>query len=57
MNRSRLLGFPVIYLSVFYILLLHAGTGWCQSSGSSAIGEVLTLERAVMLALTKTIGR
>jgi hypothetical protein len=40
----------VIYLAVFYILLL-ANTGWCQSSGSSSTGEVLTLDRAVMLAL------
>jgi outer membrane protein TolC len=51
MNRPRLPGFRVIYLPVFYILLLHGGTAWCQSSGSSPIGEVLTLDRAVMLAL------
>jgi outer membrane protein TolC len=50
MNRSRLLASWVIYLAVFYILLL-ANTGWCQSSGSSSTGEVLTLDRAVMLAL------
>jgi outer membrane protein len=51
MNRSRFLGFRVVQLPVFYILLVHAGTGWCQSSGSSPTGELLTLDRAVMLAL------
>ena len=51
MNRLPLPGLRVIYLPVFYILLLHVGTGWCQSSGPSPTSEVLTLERAVTLAL------
>jgi hypothetical protein len=50
MNRLRLPRFRVIHVPVFYILVPHAATGWCQNSGSpSTTGEVLTLDRAVTL--------
>jgi hypothetical protein len=50
MNRLRLSRFRVIHVPVFYILVPHAATGWCQNSGSpSTTGEVLKLDRAVTL--------
>ena len=40
MNRLRLPRFRMIHVPVFYILVLHAATGWCQNSGSpSTTGE------------------
>ena len=51
MNRSQFLRFRVIQLPVVYILVVYASTGLCQSSGSSPTVEVLTLDRALMLAL------
>ena len=51
MNRSQLRKFRVIHFAVLYILVLQPVTIWCQQSGSAPTGEVLTLERAVMLAL------
>ncbi len=51
MNRSCLIKFRVIHFAVLYILISHPVTTWCQQSGSPPTAEVLTLERAVTLAL------
>jgi outer membrane protein TolC len=51
MNRTRLIKFRVIHFAILHILVLRPVTVWCQQSGSAPAGEVLTLERAVALAL------
>jgi len=57
MNRLRLSRFRVIHVPVFYILVPHAATGWCQNSGSpSTTGEVLKLDRAVTLRCPPASG-
>lgn len=51
MSRSRLIKLRLIQLAVFDILVLRPVITWCQQPVSAPPGEVLTLERAVMLAL------
>jgi DNA-binding NtrC family response regulator len=47
MNRLRLPRFRVIHVPVFYILVPHAPTGWCQNSGSpSTTGEVMSIDES-----------
>lgn len=50
MNRCRSIKLRVIHFAILHILILSPVTVWCQS-GSASTGEVLTLERAVTLAL------
>lgn len=51
MNRSRLIRFLLIHFAILDILVLRPVTVWCQQSGSAPAGELLTLQRAVALAL------
>ncbi|MGE5220237.1 MAG: TolC family protein [Chloroflexota bacterium] len=51
MNRSRSTKFRLIQFAALYLLISHPVTTWCQQSGSASTGEVLTLDRAVTLAL------
>ena len=51
MNRWQLIRFRLIQFAVLYLLISHPVTTWCQQSGAAPTGEILTLERAVTLAL------
>src|SRR4029077_16297337 len=51
MDKSRLAELRLIGFTVLSILLAYPVTTWPQQSGSSPTGELLTLDRAVMLAL------
>ena len=51
MDKSRLAELRLIGFTVLSILLACPVTTWCQQSGSAPTGELLTLDRAVMLAL------
>jgi outer membrane protein len=51
MDKSRLAELRLIGFTVLSILLAYPVITWPQQSGSSPTGELLTLDRAVMLAL------
>jgi len=51
MDPSRLKKFLLIQFAVLCVLAVHPFAGWPQQSGSAPTGELLTLDRAVMLAL------
>jgi outer membrane protein len=51
MDKSRLAELRLTGFTVLSILLAYPVTTWCQQSGSAPTGELLTLDRAVTLAL------
>ena len=51
MNRSRSITLHVIRTAICHLLILHPVATWCQQSDSVPTRELLTLERAVSLAL------
>jgi hypothetical protein len=51
MDQWRLIKFLLLQFAVLCILAVHPVMVWSQQFGSASVAEVLTLDRAVMLAL------